>query len=108
MALKNGVRILKLLKSPKIDSKEPIPRLWSLVGRYDNPIPTRFLTPIDCLKIPAQDVPLCFFPTNFSSYPFLFFKYSQKRSNARQTKTTAIKETEKISFLLEIFTLSRD
>jgi len=25
MALKNGVRILKLLKSPKIDSKESIP-----------------------------------------------------------------------------------
>ncbi len=28
--------------------------LCSLVGRYDNPIPTRFLAPIDCLKIPAQ------------------------------------------------------
>ena len=27
--------------------------LCSLVGRYDNPIPTRFLAPIDCLKIPA-------------------------------------------------------
>ncbi len=24
-------------------------------GRYDNPIPTRFLGPIDSLKIPAQD-----------------------------------------------------
>jgi hypothetical protein len=22
--------------------------------QYDNPIPTRFLAPIDCLKIPAQ------------------------------------------------------
>ncbi len=83
-------------------------RLWSLVGRYDNPIPTRFLAPIDCFKIPAQDVTHCFFPTNFSSYPFLFFMYSQKRLNARQTKTTAIEETEKISVLLEIFTLSRD
>jgi hypothetical protein len=29
--------------------------LCSLAGRYDNPIPTRFLTPIDCLKIPAQE-----------------------------------------------------
>jgi hypothetical protein len=28
--------------------------LCSLAGRYDNPIPTRFLAPIDCLKIPAQ------------------------------------------------------
>jgi hypothetical protein len=24
-----------------------------LVGRYDNPIPTLFLAPIDCLKLPA-------------------------------------------------------
>ncbi len=29
-------------------------RLWSLAGRYDNPILTRFLAPIDCLRIPAQ------------------------------------------------------
>jgi hypothetical protein len=28
--------------------------LCSLAGRYDNPIPTRFLAPLDCLKIPAQ------------------------------------------------------
>ncbi len=28
--------------------------LCSLAGRYDNPIPPRFLAPIDCLKIPAQ------------------------------------------------------
>ncbi len=26
----------------------------SLAGRYDNPIPPRFLTSIDCLKIPGQ------------------------------------------------------
>ncbi len=44
-------RIFKLLRSPRIDSKEPIlPGLCSLAGRYDNPIPTRFLVPIDCLK----------------------------------------------------------
>ena len=29
--------------------------MCSLACRYDNPIPTRFLAPIDCLKIPAQD-----------------------------------------------------
>ncbi len=28
--------------------------LCSLAGRYDNPIPTRSLAPIDCLKIPVQ------------------------------------------------------
>jgi hypothetical protein len=27
--------------------------LCSLAGRYDNPIPTRFLAPIDCLTIPS-------------------------------------------------------
>ncbi len=27
--------------------------LCSPAGRYDNPIPTRFLAPIECLKIPA-------------------------------------------------------
>ncbi len=26
----------------------------SLAGRYNNPIPSRFLAPIDCLKIPVQ------------------------------------------------------
>jgi hypothetical protein len=36
--------ILGLLKSLKI---------WALAGRYDNPIPTQFLAPIDCYKIPA-------------------------------------------------------
>jgi hypothetical protein len=29
--------------------------LCSLAGRYDNPIPTRCLAPIDCSKIPALD-----------------------------------------------------
>jgi hypothetical protein len=34
-----------LLKSLKIPS---------LAGRYDNPVPIRFLAPIDCSKIPAK------------------------------------------------------
>jgi hypothetical protein len=38
-----------------MDSKESILTacFCSLAGRYYNPIPTRFLAPIDCLKIPA-------------------------------------------------------
>jgi hypothetical protein len=51
--------IFKLLWSPGIDSREWIPPayvLCSLVGRYDNPIPTWFLAPIDCLKLLAQTV----------------------------------------------------
>jgi hypothetical protein len=40
-------RIFKLLRSLRINSKEPIPPgrlciVCSLAGRYDNPIPTRF------------------------------------------------------------------
>jgi hypothetical protein len=42
------------------DIQESIPRigiysvgLCSLAGRYDNPIPTWFLTPVGCSKIPA-------------------------------------------------------
>jgi hypothetical protein len=45
--------MFKLLRSPRIDSKEPIQAVCSLTGRYDNPIPTRFLAPKYCLKIPA-------------------------------------------------------
>ncbi len=36
-------------------------RLCSLAGRYDNPIPTRFLAPIDCLTIPALSSSLCLY-----------------------------------------------
>ncbi len=39
----------------RIDSKESIPpTLCSLAGRYDSPILTRFLAPIDYLKIPVR------------------------------------------------------
>jgi len=56
---KDGV--FKLLKSPGIDSKAPdSASLCSLAGRYDNPIPIRFLEPRDCSKIPARySTPAC-------------------------------------------------
>jgi hypothetical protein len=39
--------------------------LCSLAGRYNNNIPSRFLAPIDCLKIPAQlYVCVCHAPVN--------------------------------------------
>jgi hypothetical protein len=49
-------RIFKLLRSWRnrlkgIDSAN----LCRLAGRYDNPIPTRFLARKDCYKIPAQN-----------------------------------------------------
>ncbi len=46
-------RIFKRLGSPGIDSNETIPQDCSPAGRYDNPFHTRFLAPIDCIKIPA-------------------------------------------------------
>ncbi len=52
--------------SPGIGSKEAY--ICSLVCRFDNSIPTRFLAPIDCYKIPAQD-----------SNSTLEFKSRQKR-----------------------------
>ncbi len=48
------VRNFKLLGSPGIDSKELILNLCRPAGRYDNPIPTRFRAPCECLKFPAQ------------------------------------------------------
>ncbi len=32
--------------------------LYALAGRYDNPIPTRLLAPIDCYKSPALSTPI--------------------------------------------------
>ena len=52
-------RIFKLLNFLRIDSKESIPPAYvALRAGIRQPytaIPTRFLAPIDCLKIPAQD-----------------------------------------------------
>jgi hypothetical protein len=31
------------------------PEYGACAGRYDNPIPTQFLAPTDCSKIPAQE-----------------------------------------------------
>ncbi len=54
--------------------------LCSLAGRYENPIPTRFLAPIDCLKIPAQ----C---AQFVS-PYFFLSMRQLLGNQKQTNLT--------------------
>ncbi len=48
-------QIFKLLRSPGIDSKAWIlPANVAWRAGTINPIPTRFLAPIDCLKIPAH------------------------------------------------------
>jgi hypothetical protein len=59
-------RIFKVLRSPRTNSAS----ICSLAGRYDNPIPTRFLAPLDCLKIPALDRYL-----NTTSTAFLHLGY---------------------------------
>jgi hypothetical protein len=60
--LYQGTRITMKASKPVFlnvyGAQESIPRnkfrqLCSLAGRYDNPIPTRFLALIDFLKIPA-------------------------------------------------------
>ncbi len=46
----------KTFKEPRIDSKEltlPAYVLCSLAGRYDNPLPSRLLAPLECFKILA-------------------------------------------------------
>jgi hypothetical protein len=55
--------------------------LCSLAGRYDNPIPPRFLAPIDCLKIPT--------PISLGGTWFL---------HAPQTISCVIKQTSKALF----------
>jgi hypothetical protein len=47
-------RFFRLLWSPGIDQEIDSASLCSLAGRHDNPIPTRFLVPIDFLQMPAQ------------------------------------------------------
>ncbi len=44
---------LKLLWSPEIDSKKLIPPAYALAGLYNNPIPARFLAPLDFSKAPS-------------------------------------------------------
>jgi hypothetical protein len=46
----------KLLRNPRIDSKESILPVYvcSLAGQYNNPITIHFLVPLNCLKILAQ------------------------------------------------------
>jgi hypothetical protein len=44
-------------------------------GRYDNPLPPRFLAPIDSLKIPAQGhftLPIAAVPKRWQKYPELY------------------------------------
>ncbi len=45
-------RICKCLRSPGINSKELISPAYALAGLYNNPIPARFLAPLDCSKAP--------------------------------------------------------
>ncbi len=53
---KNRARVFKLLIAQNQFQGINSASLCSLAGRYNNPIPTRFLAPIDCLKIPEQEL----------------------------------------------------
>jgi hypothetical protein len=45
---------LNVYGAPELIPRNEFRHLCSLAGRYDKPIPPRFLAPIDFLKIPAQ------------------------------------------------------
>jgi hypothetical protein len=53
-------------------------RLCTIAGQYDNSIPTLFLAPIDCLKIPALD---CQLDTAF--HPIFCLMWLQKHDPDR-------------------------
>jgi hypothetical protein len=57
--------------------------LCSLAGRYDNPIPTGFLAPLDCLKIPGFG---SFYFPNYKCF-FLLFASTQLASSHTSSKT---------------------
>jgi hypothetical protein len=55
---KNRAQIFKLLRRPRINSKESKPAAYvAMAGRYDNSIPIRFLAPIDWLKFQHCIIP---------------------------------------------------
>jgi hypothetical protein len=56
LATRFQTRFLESIPRPIAGLKIP-----TLVGRYYNPIPTRFPTPIDCSKIPALCIRLKYF-----------------------------------------------
>jgi hypothetical protein len=79
--------------------------LCSLAGRHGNPIPARFLAPIDCLKIPALDSGfflnmVCFY---FSIIPFTSDWRSQTlRLNSRIYNTPDMQNCiEMLNILLQ-------
>jgi hypothetical protein len=69
--------------------KEPMNRfqgfdsasLCSLAGRYDNPVPSRFLAPIDCLKIPALTNKIF----NYHNLPTAIYRYVSTKVILYQT-----------------------
>jgi hypothetical protein len=69
-------RIFKLLRTPGIDSKKSIPpcSLCSQAGRYDEPIPTRFLAPHRLFKNSSSGGPVRQ-PFSSSSVPSPYWMY---------------------------------
>ncbi len=59
-------RILKVYGAPNWFQGMNSASLCSLAGRYDNPLPPRFLAPVDSFKIPAQKN--CIWDLPFMSY----------------------------------------
>jgi hypothetical protein len=73
-----------------------IPR--NQVRQHDNPIPTRFLAPTDCLKIPAQFTVYCAFQIIVSAFPFKIIESGQD-SLQRSVQSMAHPATQDAVFL---------
>jgi hypothetical protein len=58
-------------------------RLHRLAGRYENSVPTRFLIPIGCSKIPAQ-----FFPSFYLVREFLSALFGPGKNHSISDKPT--------------------
>jgi hypothetical protein len=66
-------------------------RLHRLAGQYDNSVPSRFLAPIDCYKIPVQNLKIL----TLIFYPFInaqFLIACPQLSNINYKNNMKIKE----------------
>jgi hypothetical protein len=66
MGKEDRTRIFNFLGAQELNQWNQFRRAVGLAGRYDNPLPTRFRAPIDCLKIPA----LLVFLSSYGPYYF--------------------------------------
>jgi hypothetical protein len=80
--------------------------LCRLAGRYDNPIPTRFLAPIDCSKIPVYWLcsPLSLSPHPRSRLTPIFLFSVKNDRGSRHVETIQVSDRYIINILCPEYT----